>query len=232
MKMKRIIIFLAVCVSFVSLSDLTVRTAFAQENQDPGDPIKERDFSHLFGMDGFSEEMLADHLALYRGYVFNSNAVLSRLDQLLKEGGTGTAEYAELKRRLAWEMNGMKLHEYYFGNLGGEGIIDETGELYARIEKDFGSFAGWKKDFVATGSIRGIGWVVLGYDPSADRLVNLWIEQHDTGHFSGFHAILVMDVFEHAYITDYRLDRAAYIESFFDNIDWTEVHRRFESGIS
>ena len=189
--------------------------------------FEEKDFSHLLGMEGFSDEMLKDHFRLYRGYVANSNKLLARLNELLDADMTATAEYAELKRRLGWEMNGMVLHEYYFANLGGTGAIDEDSELYEQIVDDFGSFDRWKKDFIATASMRGIGWVILSKDPATGRLINLWIEQHDGGNVASLRPVLVMDVFEHAYITDYRLDRAGYMGSFFANIDWDEACSRF-----
>ena len=78
-----------------------------------------KDYSGLLGMVGFSETLLKNHFTLYQGYVTNTNKVLDTLDVMLKEGKTGTPEFAELKRRLGWEFNGMRLHEYYFENLGG-----------------------------------------------------------------------------------------------------------------
>ena len=71
-----------------------------------------KDYSHLIGMQGFSETLLRNHFTLYQGYVTNTNRVLDTLAQLLKDGKTATPEYAELKRRMGFEFNGMRLHEY------------------------------------------------------------------------------------------------------------------------
>lgn len=133
----------------------------------------------------------------------------------------GTPQYAELKRRFGWEWNGMRLHEYYFGNMikGGR-AIDKNSDLYKKIVKDFGSYENWEKDFKAIGMMRGIGWAMLYYDTAAGRLLNVWINEHDVGHLSGASPILIMDVFEHAFMIDYGVKKADYIESFFKAIDW------------
>jgi len=185
-----------------------------------------KDFGKLIGMKGFSETLLKNHFTLYQGYVNNTNKVMDALAALLKDGKTGTPEYAEMKRRLGWEFNGMRLHELYFGNLGGSGAIDKTGRLAKKIEADFGGYEAWEKDFKATGAMRGIGWTVLYEDNVSGKLFNQWINEHDVGHPAGCAPVLVLDVFEHAYMTDYQLKRADYIEAFFQNIDWAAAEAR------
>ena len=187
---------------------------------------KAKDYSGLIGMDGFSEALLKNHFTLYQGYVANTNKVMELLDNMLKEDKTGTPEYAELKRRLGWEFNGMRLHEYYFDNLGGDGDPDTGGKLANKLREDFVSHESWEKDFKAIGVMRGIGWTVLYQDTVTRRLFNLWINEHDVGHPAGCRPILVLDVFEHAFILDYGLKRADYIEAFFKNIDWKEAEKR------
>ncbi len=185
-----------------------------------------KDYSSLVGMEGFSEALLRNHFTLYQGYVANTNKVMGLLDEMLKVDKTGTPEYAELKRRLGWEFNGMRLHEYYFDNLGGDGNLDTGGKLAHELQEVFGSYLNWEKDFKATGAMRGIGWTVLYQDSVTRRLFNLWINEHDVGHPAGCNPILVMDVFEHAFMLDYGLKRADYIEAFFNNIDWNEAGKR------
>ncbi|MGE5301438.1 MAG: superoxide dismutase [Acidobacteriota bacterium] len=189
-------------------------------------PYVAKDYSKLIGMAGFSETLLKNHFTLYQGYVTNTNKALDILDQMLKDGKTGLPEYAEIKRRLGWEFNGMRLHEYYFENLGGETSLDKYGPLGKQMQCDFGSYEMWEKDFRATGSMRGIGWVVLYQDSVNRRLFNFWINEHDVSHPAGCVPILIMDVFEHAFMIDYGLKRADYIESFFKNIDWAAVGSR------
>jgi Fe-Mn family superoxide dismutase len=187
-----------------------------------------KDYNSLIGMQGFSETLLKNHFTLYQGYVTNANKVLDILAGMVKEGKIGTPEYAELKRRMGFEFNGMRLHEYYFDNLGGKAILDKNGKLAKELIAGFGSYEDWEKDFRGVGTMRGIGWAVLYQDNTNGRLINQWINEHETNHFAGCAPILVMDVFEHAYMTDYGLKRADYIESFFKNINWKVVEGRLK----
>jgi len=185
-------------------------------------------FDNLLGTLGFSDTLLKNHFTLYQGYVTNTNKLADALAAMLKEGKTATLEFAELKRRFNWEFNGMRLHEYYFGNMTKTPTQPNAGStLHKKIVEHFGSFENWEKDFKATGAMRGIGWVILYYDTIANRLFNVWITEHDFGHLAGAVPLLVLDVFEHAYVTDYGLKRADYIEAFFKAIDWKEVEKRF-----
>jgi Fe-Mn family superoxide dismutase len=191
-------------------------------------PYTAKDYAGLLGMAGFSDTLLKNHFTLYQGYVTNTNKVIDTLDAMLKEGKTATPEYAELKRRLGWEFNGMRLHEYYFENLGGKSGIDKGGKLAKKLEASFGSVEMWEKDFRAVGAMRGIGWAVLYQDSMSGSLINFWINEHDTAHPAGCIPLLIMDVFEHAFMIDYGLKRADYIESFFKNVNWTAVEGRLK----
>ncbi len=187
---------------------------------------KNKNYEHLLGTDGFSDELLKNHFKLYDGYVANVNKVGELLDNV----EIGSPEYAELKRRFGWEWNGMRLHELYFGNIKKDAVtIVEESNLYKKISEKFGSYKKWEKDFRATGSMRGIGWAILAYDKNEEQLFNVWIDEHNTGHLSGLTPILVMDVFEHAFITDYGLARADYIDAFMKAIDWDEVENRLDN---
>ncbi|UCH50928.1 MAG: superoxide dismutase [Chloroflexota bacterium] len=187
-----------------------------------------KDYSKLIGMEGFSETLLKNHFTLYQGYVTNTNKLIDILASMLNEGKVSTPEYAELKRRMGWEFNGMRLHEYYFENLGGKAAIDKSGKLGKKLIENFGSYENWEKDFRGTGAMRGIGWVILYQDNVSDKLFNQWINEHDVGHPAGCVPILVMDAFEHAFITDYGLKKADYIEAFFKNINWALVEGRLK----
>lgn len=191
-------------------------------------PYTAKDYSKLLGTSGFSDTLLKNHFTLYQGYVTNTNKVNEALEQMLKDNKTGTPEFAELKRRFGWEFNGMRLHEYYFENLGGKTTLDKYGPLGKQIQCDFGSYEVWEKDFRAVGTMRGIGWVVLYQDNLSGRIFNVWINEHDVSHLAGCNPILIMDVFEHAYMPDYGLKRADYIEAFFKNIDWGVADSRME----
>src|SRR5512136_1220204 len=102
-----------------------------------------KDYSKLIGMEGFSDTLLNNHFTLYKGYVTNTNKVMDTLAAMLKDGKAATAEYAELKRRLGWEFNGMRLHEYYFENLGGKSPLNKDGKLGKWIASSFGSYDNW-----------------------------------------------------------------------------------------
>lgn len=188
-----------------------------------------KNFDHLLGIEGSSEQLLKNHFTLYQGYVTNFNKLNDLLVTMEKEEKFGTPEYAELNRRLGWEFNGMRLHEYYFENLtkGGSTPSKETGLLKA-ISQEWDSYEMWEKDFKSMGLMRGIGWVVLYHDRLTNHLFNVWINEHDVGHFSGATPLLVMDVFEHAYMLDYGLKKVDYIETFLKIIDWVVVRKRFE----
>jgi len=187
-----------------------------------------KDYSSLIGMEGFSETLLKNHFTLYQGYVANTNKLLDSLSTLLKEGKVGTPEYSELKRRMGFEFNGMRLHEYYFDNLGGDALLNKSGKLSSKMAEDFGSYEEWERDFRGTGTMRGIGWAILYQANVTGRLLHQWINEHEPGHPAGCALILVLDVFEHAFIIDYGLKRADYIAAFFKNINWEVVESRLK----
>jgi Fe-Mn family superoxide dismutase len=185
-----------------------------------------KDFAFLLGMPGFSDTLLKNHFALYQGYVNNTNKIMELVAGMVKEGKEGTPEFAELKRRLGWEFNGMRLHELYFGNLGGEGDMSKAPKLEKKKREQFGSVEVGAKDFIATAAMRGIGWVIMYQDIESGLLFNQWINEHDVGHPAGCNPLLVLDVFEHAFMIDYGLKKADYIEAFFNNVKWDVVEQR------
>jgi superoxide dismutase, Fe-Mn family len=204
-----------------------VENSFSQERRgEKMNSYSAKDYSSLLGMEGFSETLLKNHFNLYQGYVANTNKLMEILGRMLKEGKSALPEFAELKRRFGWEFNGMRLHEYYFENLGRKAALEKGGLLYKKINEDFGSYEHWEADFKATGSLRGIGWVILYQDNMNDQLFNCWINEHDVGHPAGCTPILIMDVFEHAFMIDYGLKRTDYIAAFFKNINWKVVEGR------
>jgi superoxide dismutase, Fe-Mn family len=192
---------------------------------------QEQKFDHLKGLDGISDAQIVEHLALYGGYVRQVNALNNDLSALRAQGRASgrDTEFAELTRRLGFEYNGMILHEYYFSNLrpaadreppAGLGIVPV-------LAQSFGSWAQWRTDFHAIGTMRGEGWVMLCQDPVTNRLSNHWVTLHQDGVPAGFKPLLVMDVWEHAFMRDYAAtERGRYIEAFFRNVDWNVVDRR------
>lgn len=192
---------------------------------------KARNFDSLLGIKGFSDQLLQNHFTLYQGYVNSTNKLINELAEFLKNGDNSSPQFAELKRRFGWEFNGMKLHEYYFENLSKNGReINRRSNLFRQITMDFGSFEKWEKDFRGMGAMRGIGWVILYYDPIIKKLFNVWCNEHDVGHLVGAVPLLVMDVFEHAYLNDYGLKRADYIETFCQSMNCAIICQRFDQS--
>ncbi len=144
----------------------------------------------------------------------------------MKTKEPGTPEFAELHRRFGWEWNGMRMHELYFGNMakGGVSLSDRT--LKKLIVETWGSVENWEKEFRGMASMRGVGWVVLAHDKREGKLFNVWIREHEDGHLVGGTPLLVMDVWEHAFMIDYGIKRADYINAFMSSIDWHAVEER------
>src|SRR5207249_141250 len=196
------------------------------------DSYKAKQFN-LSTLQGISDETLEMHFKLYEGYVKETNKLNEKIAEFVSGGRVDPdefAEYSELKRRLGFEYNGMVLHEYYFDNLKrGGGTGDPTGQTGFRkaAEESFGSYDIWKADFVGIGKMRGVGWAICYENPANGRLSNHWVTLHETGNVAGFNPVLVMDVWEHEFILDYKpADRPKYIEAFFWNIDWSVVEGR------
>jgi superoxide dismutase, Fe-Mn family len=186
---------------------------------------------NLSALQGISDKTLEVHFTLYEGYVKNANLLNEQIADLTSQGqGLGAnPHFAELVRRLGFEYNGMVLHEYYFDNLASK-PTDVPNALRDRIATDFGSFDTWKKQFAAIGTLRGVGWVILNEDNRDGRLTNHWITLHEEGNIAGFKPVLVMDVWEHAWLLDYKpAQRSTYVESFLANVDWNAVAHRISS---
>jgi len=189
-----------------------------------------RDYSKLFGMKGLSHLLLKSHLKIYYGHLNNTNLIIKRLSDLYAKGNSNTFEFHELKRRIAYEFNGMKLHELYFENLGGKTQLHRSTLLYLKMLENFGSYEAWRKEFVATARTKGIQWVILYYDPLQDCLINAGVESNNTGLLAGCAPIIVLDVAEHAYIADYELSKSSYIDMFLKNLDWDLAAMRFKDA--
>jgi superoxide dismutase, Fe-Mn family len=186
---------------------------------------KEKDFRHLLGTEGFSDILLENHFKLYAGYVRNVNTLIEKISTL----ESTTPEFGELSRRFGWEWNGMRLHELYFGNMSREQKnLSADSPLLSKMIESFGSGEVCHDRFVSTGLLRGVGWVVMYYDTVADRLFHVWIEEHGENHLSGCTPIVVMDMWEHAFMVDYGLAKKDYIDAFVNAIDWREAERRYE----
>jgi Fe-Mn family superoxide dismutase len=196
---------------------------------------KPRQFN-LSGLKGISDKTLEMHFKLYEGYVKETNRLSEHIAAFLEDGKVDQEEmpaYSELTRRLGFEYNGMVLHELYFANMqrGGAGEPAARSPFRDAVQASFGSWAVWKTDFVSIGKMRGVGWAICYQDPISGRLSNHWITLHEIGIVAGFRPLLVLDVWEHAFLLDYApSERARYIEAFFSNIAWEAVEQRLRSA--
>ena len=189
---------------------------------------------NLYGLNGISDRTLEMHVKLYEGYVKAANQLTAQIGSMLSDGQIDQEEmpaYSELTRRLGFEFNGMVLHEYYFENLtkGGAKKPGQGSSFVKAAEDSFGTYDRWKLDFSSVGKMRGVGWAMCYANPHSGRLSNHWVSLHEHGNVAGFIPVLVMDVWEHAYLLDYKpAERASYIEAFFSNIDWKAVEKRLQ----
>jgi len=174
---------------------------------------------------GLSEKQLAEHHdVLYAGYVKKTNEIRQKLASV--DVTTPNATYSdlrELKVEETFALNGVKLHEGYFDNLGGDSKA--SGTVAQWIEKDFGSYTKWEAEFRACG-IAARGWVVLAFDLEEGRLYNFVCDVHNQGGVWGTIPLLILDVYEHAYFLDYATGRKNYIEAFMKLVDWKVVNEQ------
>src|SRR5215510_838228 len=202
-----------------------------REGMDTTHPYKARHWN-LEGLKGISDKTLETHFKLYEGYVTETNRLTGQLAEMLKDGHVDQEEmpaYSEITRRLGFEYNGMVLHEYYFDNLkrGASGAPDPNSAFAKAAAESFGSLETWKTAFVSVGKMHGVGWAICYQDPHTGKLSNHWVSLHEVGNVAGFTPILVMDVWEHAFILDYApAQRPKYIEAFLANTDWEALDQR------
>lgn len=183
----------------------------------------------LAGLEGISDKTLEMHFGLYEGYVKNVNLLNERLAAQRSSGSPKGSDpaFAELVRRLGFEYNGMRLHEYYFDNMTTSPQAIASGRLYDALGTAYGGFDEWKADFAAVAGMRGVGWAIAYYDTDSKQISNHWVSDHEIGNLAGFLPVVVLDVWEHAFILDYKpADRAKYIEAFMANVDWKACEAR------
>lgn len=180
-------------------------------------------------LQGISNDQIDDHWGLYVGYVNNVNQLNDDLAQLRIQQTPQPLILADRRRRYGFEYNGMVLHEYFFENLTTQAEpLNNDSLLYEAICATWGSFDAWKQDFIQTGKSRGIGWAILYADPYTRQLTNHFIMDHENGPIARFVPILVMDVWEHAYMVDHKAQgRPDYITAFMNNINWKVTAERF-----
>jgi Fe-Mn family superoxide dismutase len=177
----------------------------------------------LYELDGISRETIEAHYKLYQGYVAKRNEILTKLDGVdLASANQVYSEVRALKVDFTFAVGGIKNHEIYFEHLGGNG--GDPGGLFGDlVKRDFGSVADWKADLKATG-MGGRGWAWTAYDWDEGRLFNYIGDAQNTFPVWNVTPLVALDVYEHAYFMDFATDRGAYIDKFFDNLDYAVVN--------
>jgi len=177
----------------------------------------------LLELDGISRETIEAHYKLYQGYVNKRNEILGKLaDVDLAAANQVYSEIRALKVDLTFAIGGIKNHELYFAHLGGEGG-DPDGAFRTLVERDFGSVDAWRADLRAT-AIAARGWAWTAYDWDERRLFNYLGDAQNTFPVWNATPLVALDVYEHAYFLDYQTDRGAYLDAFFENLDWSVVN--------
>jgi len=177
----------------------------------------------LYELDGISRETIEAHYKLYQGYVNKRNEILGKLGSAdLASANQTYSELRSLKVDLTFAIGGIKNHEIYFEHLGGTGG-DPAGIFGELVKRDFGSVAEWKADLKATG-MGGRGWAWAAYDWDEGRLFNYIGDAQNAFPVWNATPLVALDVYEHAYFVDFGTDRASYIDTFFDNLDYDVVN--------
>jgi len=182
----------------------------------------------LFEMDGISKRQIEEHSTLYQGYVAKTNEIRAKLEGVDRsKANQSYSDIRELKVELSFAWNGVKLHEYYFENLGGKGGLPGAATGQA-LEKAFGSFERCVEDIKAS-AMSARGWVIMAWDAADGGIYNYIADAHNS--YGIWHAVplLVLDTYEHAYMIDYGVKRPPYVEAFLKNLDWAVVEKRLEA---
>lgn len=180
-------------------------------------------------LSGLSKDQIAVHLALYEGYVKHTNLILDTIQKLRTEDAEGNAFVInELRRRLGFEFDGMRMHEYYFEQFeGGAAVASGEGNLRKLVTEKYGDWDGFITHLKEVAGTRGIGWTVVYFEPVAGTIHTAWVDDHQLGQLSGLPIILAMDMWEHAYMVDYKpAEKKSYVEAFLQNVNWEVAERR------
>lgn len=186
------------------------------------------DYSYLLGkVKGINNDVLKIHFKLYEGLVDATNGALAAIEKANSTGVKNMVEYSSIQKQLPLFFNGMRLHELYFGVMCGDNMSKKDAELIKAINESFGSFEKWKRNFMSTGDIPGVGFVALFRDRETGKLYNNWINEFNIGELIGVDILLVMDMWEHAYLCEFGLNLKKYQEVFLNNVNWSVVSERF-----
>jgi Fe-Mn family superoxide dismutase len=178
------------------------------------------------------EQLRIHHSKHHQAYVNGANATLQKLDKARKEGTE--LDIKSTLKELSWNIGGHLLHSLFWGNLApaGKGGGQPSGVLGDAIEREFGSFERFKKEFTqAAVSVEGSGWAALTFCRQTNRPIIMQIEKHNTNVYPMFRILMVLDVFEHAYYIDYKNERGKFVDAFWNIVNWDGVNKRLEEAM-
>lgn len=174
------------------------------------------------------------HSELYKGYVESLNKVSTELDSVDRSNTNSRhSDYRSLKLDEAYNLNAVWLHELYFANCfdpHSEIVMDSL--AYLKLQKDFGTFDDWQKDFMSCALSAGNGWAVCGYHMFLRKYVNMVVSHHSGDVMLGVYPLIVVDMWEHSYTRDYLADKKNYLISQMKEFNWTVIEERFKKSES
>ena len=178
---------------------------------------------------GISAKNIEEHLKLYTGYVKNINSIFDKLSKYMMDPEKNAFVIGELHRRIGFEFNGMRNHEYYFKSLeGGAKSLPANSKFKEAIEIQAPSLEAAIVDFKTLAMTRGVGWAILYWDKKSKQIIPAWIDEQQMGQLNGLSYVLGIDMWEHAYVYDYPTsEKKKYIEAFFENLNWEEIEKNF-----
>ena len=184
-------------------------------------------------LSGLSEKQIKVHIGLYEGYVKHVNLIAEKLSAV-RNGELTLDPYivAELRRRYAFEFDGMRMHEYFFTQFeGGAQALNNESTLAKAATAKYGSGEAFVEHIKEVAGTRGIGWVVVYYDTESKELITTFVADHEVGQLSGLPIILALDMWEHAFMVDYvPAEKKNYVEAFLSNVNWNVIEKRFEAA--
>lgn len=177
-----------------------------------------------------SEPAKKHHEQLYAGYAETLARVSAEVDAADKVNVSSThSVYRSAKKDEVYDLNATYLHELFFANcFDPNSELFQDAEAFMMLARDWGTFDAWMADFMAAALSARNGWVVCGYSLYLKRMINVCVDGHDQGVLVGIVPILVIDMFEHAYVRDYAADKKSYLTAMMREIDWEVVNDRVE----